>query len=158
MKPRLLTGFTITATLIFPCSSDRSLKLFAEATNQWLGDSLCSLTKPHLQYITIAAIVTFPCFLQTFIDFIVFIVILQIPSLVSFRFLWYKKKQLISCTGQFCFLYGISSVLLFLLSFLRYNPLSSLNFCIMRISISSVTLSLLDCSSCVLLCNWTRWL
>ena len=50
MKPRLLTGFTITATLIFPCSSDRSLKLFAETTNQWLGDSLCSLTKPHLHH------------------------------------------------------------------------------------------------------------
>ena len=50
MKPRLLSGITITATLTFPCSSDPSLKLFAEATNQQRDDSFCSLTKPHLHH------------------------------------------------------------------------------------------------------------
>ena len=50
MKPCLLSGITIAATLTFPCSSDPSLKLFAEVTNQRRGDSFCSLTKPHLHH------------------------------------------------------------------------------------------------------------
>ena len=37
-----------------------------------------------------------------------------------------------------------------------HRPLSSSNFCDGRISRSSVTLSLLDCGSCILLCNSTR--
>ena len=31
-------------------SSDPSLKLFGEATNQWRGNSFCSITKPHLHH------------------------------------------------------------------------------------------------------------
>ena len=66
-----------------------------------------------------------------------------------------QKKQLISCTSilRLCFLYRISSVLLLLSSFPKHNPLSSSNFCNTRISILSVTLSSLDCGSCILLCN-----
>ena len=32
----------------FPMVLDPSLKLFTEVTNQWQGESFCSLTKPHL--------------------------------------------------------------------------------------------------------------
>ena len=87
-----------------------------------------------------------------------FLVIPQIPSLVFFRFLRCKEKRLISCIAilQFCFFYRVSTILSLLLSFPRHNLLSSSNFCDTRISISSVTLSLLDCSSCILLCNSTR--
>ena len=38
----------------------------------------------------------------------------------------------------------------------QIKPLFSSNFCDTRISTSSVTLSLLDCSSCILSCNSTR--
>ena len=73
------------------------------------------------------------------------------------QILWCKKKWLISCTAilWFCFLCGISLVLSFPSSFPGHNPLPSLNFCDTRISISSITLSSLDCSSCILLCYST---
>ena len=65
------------------------------------------------------------------------------------QILWCKKNWVISCTAilQFCFLYRISSILLFSSSFPIHNPLSSSNFCHTRISTSPVTLSSLDCGS-----------
>ena len=50
MKPCLLSGITIAATLAFPWFFWSKFKLFAGATNQWRGDSFCSLTKPHLHH------------------------------------------------------------------------------------------------------------
>ena len=111
-----------------------------------------------ISMVTIKAYIYKWCETQAFIDFIVLVVIPQIPSLIFFRFLWCKKKWLIDCTAilWFCFLYRISLVLLFSSSFPSHNPLSSSNFCDTRISISSITLLSLDCSSCIFLCNSTR--
>ena len=116
-------------------SSDPSLKLFMEATNQWWGDNFCSLTKPHLHYYR-----CYTHFPKLLTDFHWFHCSHRHSSDTIFGFLqilWCKEKQLISSTAilWFCFLYRISLVLSFSLSFPRYNLLSFLNFCDKRISI-----------------------
>ena len=151
MKPCLLNGITTAATFTFPCSSDPSLKLFAEETNQRQVDSFCSSMKPHLHHY--CCFTHFPKLLTDFHWFQCSRFHSSDTSLISLRYLWCNKKQFISCTTM----YGISSALSFSSLFPRHNPLSASNFCNMRIRILSVTLSSLDCISCILLCNSTRW-
>ena len=159
MKPRLLTGITITPTLIFPCSSDQSLKLFAEVTNQQLGDSLCSLMKPHLHhyscYSHFLMLLTdfhwFHCFHRHSSDTILgFLQIFVIQEEAAHQLHWYPSILLL--VWNF-----ISFIVLVIISqtppFVFFKFLQYENKHIVR-----VTLSLLDYSSCILLCNWTRWL
>ena len=76
------------------------------------------------------------------------------------QFLWYKNR-LISCTAiiQFCFLYIEFNQFYCSCrhSQTGHNPSSFSNFCDARISRSPVTLSSLDCSSCILPCISARW-
>ena len=138
-------------------SSDQSLKLFAEATNQQQGDSFCSVTKPHLHHYN--CYTHFPMLLTNF-HWFHWSCRHSSDTILAFLQIFVMQEEAahqLHCHPLILLLVWnfISFIILVIIP--QTQPFVFFIFFDTRISISSITLLSLDYSSCMLSYNSTRW-